>query len=63
MKTSYRVKLGVAVYYEVEVNVDADDAVQAMNVSIDDYQRNLLPPVRMVCTTSPAIISVSKKNA
>jgi len=62
MKKRYRVKLGVTVHYEVEINVDADNAVQAMDVSIDGYKRNLLSPAKIVRTTPPAIISVSKRK-
>lgn len=58
---TYKVKLGVIVHHQVEVDVDADDVVSAMNTAMDCYNKNLLPPIQVKYTTSPAIISVSKK--
>jgi hypothetical protein len=62
MKKDYKVKLGVMVYYEVEVNIDADNVVEAMDVVVDGYNKNLLSPMKAVHTTAPGIISVSRRK-
>jgi len=58
---NYKVKLGVQVLYEIEIDVQAEDAVHAMDKTIEGYNMNIIPPVKAVKTTAPAIISVSKK--
>lgn len=57
----YKVKLGVQVLYEIEIDVEAEDAIGAMDKAIEGYNNNLIPPVKAVKTTEPAIISVNKK--
>lgn len=55
---NYKVKIGVKVLYEVEIDIRANNATEAMNKGIEGYNMNLIPPVQAVHTTEPAIITV-----
>lgn len=66
MKTIYRVKIGFAIHYETDIDIEAENAIQAMNAATDGYTQTLLTPSSkstvIAQQTSPAIISVSKKT-
>lgn len=58
MKT-FKVKLGFKVHYEVEIDIDAESPIAALDKAVEAQKNNALPPFKDVHATKPAVISVS----